>query len=72
MAAKKILLPFLLLCCSLSYAQDSIMQRVILIGDAGEMDKWQTAVLMHAASHVLPGKTAVRYLGDNIYPRGTA
>lgn len=72
MAAKKILLPFLLLCCSLSYAQDSIVHRVILVGDAGEMDKWQTAVLTHAVSHVLPGKTTVLYLGDNIYPRGMA
>ncbi|TDQ11326.1 metallophosphoesterase [Pedobacter metabolipauper] len=55
-----------------TYAQqaDSIRSRVILIGDAGEMDMQQDGVIGHAARQVLTGKTTVFYLGDNIYPRG--
>ncbi|RYG54433.1 MAG: hypothetical protein EOO01_01565, partial [Chitinophagaceae bacterium] len=53
-------------------AQDSIRYRVILVGDAGEMNKEQQKALQHAAGHVLSGKTSVFYLGDNIYPRGMA
>jgi hypothetical protein len=49
---------------------DSVFSRVIFIGDAGEMDMEQNAVLKHAASHIIKGKTTVMYLGDNIYPRG--
>lgn len=55
---------------SLLYAQDSIRYRVILVGDAGEMNQEQQKALQHAAGHVLTGKTSVFYLGDNIYPRG--
>jgi len=51
-------------------AQDSIIARLIMIGDAGETDTAQARVIPHAASQVLPGKTKVIYLGDNIYPRG--
>ncbi|WP_118975149.1 BamA/TamA family outer membrane protein [Taibaiella koreensis] len=51
-------------------AQDSVRSRVILIGDAGEMDDQQKLVIPHAAAQVLPGKTTVLYLGDNIYPHG--
>lgn len=51
-------------------AQDSIRHRLILIGDAGEIDPQQQAVIPDAASRVLPGKTTVLYLGDNIYPHG--
>jgi|SRR5215217_1051058 len=49
---------------------DSIIARVVLIGDAGEMDMQQGGVISHAAAMVLKGKTTVFYLGDNIYPRG--
>ncbi|MFT3827557.1 MAG: BamA/TamA family outer membrane protein [Chitinophagaceae bacterium] len=69
---KKILLLILLLYCGMLYAQDSIVHRVILIGDAGEMGKWQSTVLAHAAGNATRGKTTVLYLGDNIYPRGMA
>src|SRR5260370_38699027 len=51
-------------------AQDSVLQRIIMIGDAGEIDKEQQAVIPAAANLVIPGKTTVIYLGDNIYPRG--
>jgi hypothetical protein len=49
---------------------DSVVSRLILIGDAGEMDMQQGGVINHAAGNVIDGKTTVFYLGDNIYPRG--
>jgi hypothetical protein len=49
---------------------DSIVSRIILIGDAGEMDLQQGGVIGNASAKVLQGKTTVFYLGDNIYPRG--
>ncbi|WP_153801252.1 BamA/TamA family outer membrane protein [Foetidibacter luteolus] len=52
------------------HAQDSIRYRMIFIGDAGEMDDQQKAVIENAANHIIAGKTSVMYLGDNIYPRG--
>jgi len=51
-------------------AQDSIVHRVILIGDAGEISKEQKHLIPQAAGTVKAGKTTVVYLGDNIYPRG--
>ncbi|QQL49080.1 metallophosphoesterase [Mucilaginibacter ginkgonis] len=52
-------------------AQDSkVVQRIIYIGDAGEADTQQGGVLSHAQARILPGKTNVIYLGDNIYPTG--
>src|SRR5471030_230396 len=51
-------------------AQDSVVYRVILIGDAGEIDKQQMAVLSFAANKIIKNKTTVIYLGDNVYPRG--
>lgn len=61
---------FLLFCLPLARAQDSVISRVIFIGDAGEMDEEQKLVIPNAASKVIPGKTTVMYLGDNIYPHG--
>jgi len=49
---------------------DSVISRLLLIGDAGEMDRQQGGVISHASSNVIKGKTTVFYLGDNIYPRG--
>ncbi|MES2454712.1 MAG: metallophosphoesterase [Bacteroidota bacterium] len=67
----------LIFCCFLfSYVYgsaqktDSVVTRVILIGDAGEMDTQQDGVINQAAAKVLKNKTTVFYLGDNIYPRG--
>jgi hypothetical protein len=54
----------------ISQAQDSIQHRLILIGDAGEITEWQKSTIELAARQVIPGKTTVIYLGDNIYPRG--
>jgi len=54
----------------LATAQDSIIHRVILIGDAGETNDKQGSVIPYAVNHIIPEKTTVMYLGDNIYPRG--
>lgn len=54
------------------YAQPKFLHRVILIGDAGEMDHDQRAVILAAADSTISGKTIVVYLGDNIYPTGMA
>lgn len=53
-------------------AQDSssVVARIILIGDAGEIDPEQSRVISHAAGHTIKGKTTTVYLGDNIYPKG--
>lgn len=51
-------------------AQNHVQKRVILIGDAGEINPKQHDALASAASHVIPGKSVVMFLGDNIYPRG--
>ena len=53
-------------------AQDSVVRRVIFIGDAGEMNADQRAVIQNAAEKILYNKTTVVYLGDNIYPTGMA
>lgn len=58
------------LCGLTAAAQDSVLHRVILIGDAGEMDPAQQQLIPDAAGHVIAGKTTVLFLGDNIYPRG--
>src|SRR6266496_2451457 len=62
----------LLLVNSDALGQDSIRHRIIFTGDAGEINKWQQAIIPDAASHILPGKTTIMYLGNNIYPSGIA
>jgi hypothetical protein len=57
-------------CFFLSQAQDSIQYRIIFIGDAGEINAQQKIAIEHAASQIIPGKTSVIYLGDNVYPKG--
>ncbi|MEH3116002.1 metallophosphoesterase [Pedobacter terrae] len=52
------------------FAQDDVKYRVILFGDAGEMNPAQMQDLKNAAKQILPKKTTVLYLGDNIYPTG--
>ena len=63
---------FLLLFSTLAGAQDSIVARIIFIGDAGEINTQQKAILNNASDKIVPGKTTVMFLGDNIYPRGMA
>lgn len=52
------------------FAQNEVQKRVILIGDAGEINPKQHDALTNAASRVIPGKSVVMFLGDNIYPHG--
>ena len=54
----------------LSDAQDTILHRIILIGDAGQINSQQYKTIENAAGRILRGKTAVFFLGDNIYPTG--
>ncbi|MEO6732629.1 MAG: BamA/TamA family outer membrane protein [Ferruginibacter sp.] len=51
-------------------AQKAVQNRIILIGDAGEINVEQKAVLQDAMQNAIAGKTMVLFLGDNIYPRG--
>lgn len=51
-------------------AQENIANRIIFIGDAGEINFKQETIIPRAAELVIDGKTQVVYLGDNIYPRG--
>jgi len=54
----------------IAFAQNDVKYRVILFGDAGEMNAAQMQDLKNAAKQILPQKTTVLYLGDNIYPTG--
>ncbi|RZK81951.1 MAG: hypothetical protein EOO92_03515 [Pedobacter sp.] len=65
-----LLVSFVLFPLLISAQVDSIKSRIILIGDAGEMDIQQGGVIKHAVSQIISSKTTVIYLGDNIYPRG--
>ncbi|WP_018628435.1 BamA/TamA family outer membrane protein [Niabella aurantiaca] len=51
-------------------SQDSIVSRLIFIGDAGEINMHQSDVIGTAAAQVIRDKTTVLFLGDNIYPSG--
>lgn len=69
---QKALVFFLCFYFSLQWAlaQDSLQFRVILIGDAGEINATQQQVLDNAIEKNIPGKTIALFLGDNIYPKG--
>ncbi|MDO9373979.1 MAG: BamA/TamA family outer membrane protein [Ferruginibacter sp.] len=54
----------------LASAQDSIKYSILLIGDAGEINPEQHAVLTDAIRRSSAGKTMALFLGDNIYRRG--
>ena len=71
---KSLLLNILLVCCCFQVlqSQDAIRQRVILIGDAGEVNEYQKALMQDAAKRAMPGKTIALFLGDNIYRSGMA
>ncbi len=72
MLQKYIHLIFLILLSISAAAQDSIRHRIILIGDAGEINYEQDKLIPNASTKILAGKTTVMYLGDNIYPTGMA
>src|ERR1700743_1439967 len=50
-------------------AQDSVVYRVVLVGDAGEIDKQQAAVFSFAANKGIKNTNTVMYLVDNVCPR---
>lgn len=64
------LFSFLFLLYFTASAQSDVKYRVILFGDAGEMNPGQMQDLKNAAKQIIPKKTTVIYLGDNIYPTG--
>lgn len=68
----KYLFPFIaILFLSISvHAQVSVQNRVIFIGDAGEINFKQETIIPRAAELVIQGKTTVMFLGDNIYSHG--
>ena len=70
MKKKSLLVGMLVMVIQYLTAQDSIQYRLLLIGDAGEINPAQKAILADAASRSLPGKTLALFLGDNIYPKG--
>lgn len=72
MQIKKMIITLFCLCCSLQFlfAQGQVKLRVILIGDAGEINTAQQSILSNAIAKNIPGKTIALFLGDNIYPRG--
>lgn len=67
---KRLQVVFLLFIATVGFAQDKVLHRVIFIGDAGEINFKQETIVSLAADLILPEKTTVLYLGDNIYPRG--
>lgn len=52
--------------------EDSVQQRIILIGDAGEMQNGKNAVIDAVRRNIdlNKGKNTVLFLGDNVYPLG--
>lgn len=56
-------------CCAMLCGQE-LQQRLVLFGDAGEINAGQEGLLAKASEFVVPGKTTVFFLGDNIYPLG--
>lgn len=59
------------LCIHLCEGQ-TIQKRLILIGDAGEINHKQSTLIHKAAELVKKDSTVVFFLGDNIYPSGMA
>ncbi|WP_443939340.1 BamA/TamA family outer membrane protein [Pedobacter sp. MW01-1-1] len=67
---KKFTLSIFLIVLTIRLFAQEVKYRVILFGDAGEMNVRQDIDLKNAAKQVIPQKTTVLYLGDNIYPTG--
>ena len=59
------------LCYVPCYSQDSIQQKIILIGDAGALKNGRHPVVSAVRNSIpMDGKTTIIYLGDNLYPTG--
>jgi Omp85 superfamily domain/Calcineurin-like phosphoesterase len=70
MIKSSILLTLAVLCIHAAMAQNTIQQRIILIGDAGEKNTIQQSIIAHALQHTIDQKTTALFLGDNVYPKG--
>ena len=68
----KLLCCCLLLSVVLAAQNNSISYRIILIGDAGELKENKNAVIdaVKKQFNLNDNKTAIIYLGDNVYPSG--
>lgn len=65
----KFLLSLFLFLSINSFGQ-TITHRVLLFGDAGEINEGQKLSIQKAVELIIPYKTSVYFLGDNIYPLG--
>lgn len=62
---------FFSLLCYLAVSQDTVVQRIWLVGDAGKLQNGKNPELEFIRStNLLDAKTTVLYLGDNIYQTG--
>ena len=67
---RKLFFIYLSFCFFDNTSAQQIENRLILFGDAGEINKQQGDLLAEASRLILAGKTHVYFLGDNIYPHG--
>jgi len=57
--------------CFSIHAQDTVLNRIVLVGDAGAMINGQHPVALGIKKHIpLDKKTTIIYLGDNLYKEG--
>lgn len=71
MRKKVLLIGFLLVQVLVNAQKDSITQRIILIGDAGQLTNGKHPVVDAVKKNIpLDNKTTVIYLGDNLYKSG--
>ncbi len=67
---RKFILALFYLSLSLSSFSQVVNHRIILIGDAGEINIEQQTLIHAAAKLIIPSRTTTCFLGDNIYPNG--
>src|ERR1700682_1070014 len=62
---------FLCILTNCSFSQDSIINRIVLIGDGGELSHGKHPVA-DAVKKLIPmdARTTIVYLGDNLYSNG--
>lgn len=71
MKRKVILIPLLLLANFFVKAQDSIVSRIVLIGDAGQLTNGRQPVIDAVKQKIkLDKNTTIVFLGDNLYKSG--
>lgn len=59
-----------LLQCFAGDGQEQVQCRLVMIGDAGELNSIQQRIIGDARSRSIPGRTIAVFLGDNVYPKG--